>query len=150
MSDARPRPRKGATKNPKSGGSVAVAALRMEALCAWAVERAEGFPRKLKFSIGDRFIEANLLVVERLVEAAYQRDKRAVLQAASRALVRARVLARLAQRLRALSNEQLHYFENESVEVGRMVGGWLRYVQTRDEAAAGTTPAPAEDVAPAP
>ena len=69
-----------------------MAALRMEALCAWAVERAEGFPRKLKFSIGDRFIESNLLVVERLVEAAYQRDKRAVLQAASRALVRARVL----------------------------------------------------------
>jgi Arc/MetJ family transcription regulator len=114
--EARTRPRKGATKNPNAGGSVAVAALRMEALCAWAIERAEGFPRKVKFSLGDRFIDANLLVVERLVEAAYLRDKRAVLQAASRALVRARVLARLCQRLRALSNDQLHYFEGESVE----------------------------------
>jgi hypothetical protein len=83
--EARTRPRKGATKNPNTGGSVAVAALRMETLCAWAIERAEGFPRKVKFSLGDRFIDANLLVVERLVEAAYLRDKRAVLQAASRA-----------------------------------------------------------------
>ena len=85
--------------------------------------------------MGDRFIEANLRVVECLVEAAYTRDKGAALLGASRALVRARVVARLAQRLRALSNDQLHYFEGESVEVGRMVGGWLRYVNQRDDAA---------------
>jgi hypothetical protein len=107
----------------------------LESLCAWAIERAESFPRKVKFSLGERFIEANLRVVECLVEAAYTRDKRAALLAASRALVRARVVARLAQRLRALSNDQLHYFDGESVVVGRMVGGWLRYVNQRDDAA---------------
>ncbi len=142
------RPRKGA-KNSANTGSVAVAALRMEDLCVWAVERAEGFPRSLKFSVGDRFIDANLRVVECLIEAAYTRDKRPALQAASRALVRARVVARLAQRLRALSHDQLHHFEHESVEVGRMLGGWLRYVNQRDEVEAGAAPA-SEVVAPAP
>ena len=75
----RPRgiPPKGGPKNsPSAGGSsVAVAALRMETLCTWAIERAEGFPRKVKFSLGDRWIDANLAVVEHLVEASYTREK---------------------------------------------------------------------------
>ena len=129
-------PRKGDQKKLRSAGgaSMAVAALRMEALCTWAIERAEDFPRKVKFSLGDRWIDANLAVVEHLVEATYTREKRPALLAASRALVRARVLARIAQRLRALSNDQLHFFEGESVEVGRMVGGWLKYVDARTAA----------------
>ena len=95
-------PRKGDQKKLRSAGgaSMAVAALRMEALCTWAIERAEDFPRKVKFSLGDRWIEANLAVVEHLVEATYTREKRPALLAASRALVRARVVARDASRPR--------------------------------------------------
>ena len=90
----RPRriPPKGDQKNTRStgGSSVAVAALRMETLCTWAIERAEGFPRKVKFSLGDRWIDANLAVVEHLVEASYTREKRPALLAASRTRARAR------------------------------------------------------------
>ena len=61
-----------------------------------------------------------------LVEASYVRDKRALLLAASRALVRGRVLARMAASLRAISHDQEAHFVRESTEIGRMVGGWLR------------------------
>jgi hypothetical protein len=66
-----------------------------------------------------------------LVEASYKRDKQALLTSASRALVRARVLVRLARSLRCLSESQQVHFDKESVEIGRMLGGWIRSVQMR-------------------
>jgi hypothetical protein len=107
----------------------------------WVVQRCDDFPRKHKFSIADRWIDVCLDVQASLVEATYVRDKRGLLQAASRGLVRARVLARLACTLRALSNEQLAHFERESLAVGRMIGGWLRALSRRPAAASSVEPA---------
>jgi hypothetical protein len=108
----------------------------LEALLVWVIGRAKDFPREHKFTIGDRWIDACLDAETALVEAAYLRDKRPLLAGASRCLVRARVLARVATTLRALSNEQLAHFERESVEVGRMIGGWLRSLAGRANARA--------------
>jgi hypothetical protein len=117
----------------------------MEPLVVWVIERSDDFPRKHRFSIADRWIETCLDVETNLVEATYVRDKRGLLLAASRGLVRARVLARLANALRALSNEQLAHFDRESLEIGKMIGGWLRALaRVRTEASA------ARDVAPLP
>ncbi len=104
----------------------AVAANRMERLTLWTAVRVESFPRGHKFTIGDRWLETCLDIQTSLVEAAYTRDKRQLLQRASRGLVRARVLARMAAALRAVSLEQEAHFGRESGEVGRMIGGWLR------------------------
>lgn len=103
-----------------------VIALRMESLLAWTVERVAKFPRDHKFTIGDRLIETCLDITSHLLEAAYRRDKRGDLAAASRGLVRARVLVRLARHLRCVSESQHLHFVKESDEVGRMLGGWLR------------------------
>ena len=73
----------------------------MESLLTWTVERAAKFPREHKFTIGDRLIETCLDVTSHLLEAAYRRDKRGDLAAASRGLIRVRVLARLARQLRS-------------------------------------------------
>ncbi len=111
----------------------------------WVMQRAEDFPKKHKFSVADRWIEACLEALTALVEAAYVRDKRGLLMQSSRALVRARVLARVATTLRSLSNEQLAYFERESVEIGKMIGGWLRALAHRP---ADNSVTPAERSAP--
>lgn len=88
--------------------------------------RAATMPQKHKFTVGDKLVETCLEVTCLLVEASYTRDKLALLARASRGLTRARVLARLATRARALSPDQLAHFERETVEVGRMLGGWTR------------------------
>jgi len=121
----------GAKPPAKPGGNAAVVALRMEDITHWVVERVTKMPREHKFAIGDKLVEACLEVTCDLVEASYMRDKLALLTQASRALVRGRVLARLANRSRLLSHDQLAHFERETVEVGRMLGGWTRSVRRR-------------------
>ena len=109
----------------------ATVALRMEDVTHWVIERAAQMPRHHKFTLGDKLVEACLGVTCTLVDATYTRDKLRLLADASRGLTRARVLARLAKRTRALSIDQLTHFEKETVEVGRMLGGWTRNVQRR-------------------
>ena len=113
----------------KKPAEPAVVALRMEDLALWAVERAAKFPREHKFTIGDRWVEACLDVTTFLVEASYTRDRGGLLRAASHALTRARVLVRMAQRLRLLSADQRTYFAEQSVEIGRMIGGWAGWTR---------------------
>jgi hypothetical protein len=70
------------------------------------------FPRDHKFTVGDRLLETCLDVMAALTEAAYRRDKREVLAAASRA----RILARLARVLLCLSEAQhLHFARDRGV-----------------------------------
>jgi hypothetical protein len=89
------------------------------------------FPREHKFTVGDRLVEVALDVMESLVEAAYKRDKDALLARASRGLVRARVLVRVARALGLVSEAQHLYFVTESDDIGRMLGGWMRARRSR-------------------
>lgn len=121
----------GAKPPAKPDGSPAVVALRMEDIAHWVLERVAKMPREHKFALGDKLVEACLDVTCALVEASYVRDKLGLLAQASRGLVRARVLARLARRSKLLSPDQLAHFERETVEAGRMLGGWTRSVRRR-------------------
>jgi hypothetical protein len=118
-------------KTPIGSGNVAVVTLRMEDITHWVIGRISKMPREHKFALGDKLLEACLQVTCMLVEATYIRDKSMLLSRASRGLVRARVLARLANRSSVLSNEQLAYFDSETVAIGRMIGGWTRHVSQR-------------------
>ena len=109
----------------------AVVALRMEDLTVWVIERVAKMPRDHKFTVGDKLCETCLQVTTLLTEASYVRDKMALLAAASRALTRARVLVRIAQRLGLLADSQREYFSAQSLEIGKMLGGWTRAVRTR-------------------
>jgi hypothetical protein len=94
----------------------------METLTVWVAERVAAFPRKHRFTVGDRWIDTCLDVQTLLLEASYVRDKRGLLLRASRGLIRARSLARIAGALRCMSTKQQVYFEGQSAEIGRMVG----------------------------
>jgi len=125
-------PSGGVTARDAQGSPPAVAALRMETLTLWVIQRSDDFPKKLRFTVADRWIDTCIEVQTDLVEASFLRDRRPLLLRASRGLVRARVLARMAAQLRALSLAQEAHFGQESVEIGKMIGGWLKR----------TTPAP--------
>ena len=118
-------------RSPSKTGEAAVCALRMEDLTVWAVERAAKFPRDHKFTVGDKWVEICLEVTTLLTEASFVRDKLPLLAQASRALTRARVLCRIAQRLKLLTPAQREHFSDNSLEIGRMIGGWTRTQRPR-------------------
>ena len=103
----------------------------MEDLTTWTIERATKMPREHKFVVGDKLVETCLEITTLLVEASFARDKLELLARASRALTRARVIVRIAQRLRLLSEKQREHFINESLTIGKMLGGWTRSTQMR-------------------
>ena len=103
----------------------------MEDLTVWAIERAAKMPRDHKFTVGDKLVEGCLQVTTLLTEASYVRDKLALLAEASRALTRTRVICRIAQRLHLLSDAQREFFVSQSLEIGKMIGGWTRSLKVR-------------------
>lgn len=118
-------------RSPSKAGEAAVCALRMEDLTVWVVERAAKFPRDHKFTVGEKWVETCLEVTTLLTEASFVRDKLSLLAQASRALTRARVLCRIAQRLKLLTPAQREHFSENSLEIGRMIGGWTRTQRPR-------------------
>ena len=95
-------------------------------LSKWLLLRVEGFPRSLRFTLGDRIASAALNVHLLLLEAAYVRSKRELLQAASMELKRVQALIRMAKDVRAISVKQYEYASRCSIDVGAQVGGWLK------------------------
>jgi hypothetical protein len=130
-SEARLATKSGFAHASRKAAPPAVAALRMEPLVVWVIQRVDNFPRKSRFTIGDRWIDTCLDIQTSLVEASYVREKRALLLSASRGLVRARVVARVATTLHALSLDQEAHFDRETTELGRMIGGWLRSLASK-------------------
>lgn len=122
----------GAAAPGRDRGEPAALALRMEDLTLWVLQRVTKFPRDHKFTVGDRLTETCLDTTALLVEASFVRSKLDLLASASRGLTRARVLVRLAQRLGLLSADQRAYFAGQTDELGRMLGGWTRSLQSRD------------------
>ena len=65
-------------------------------LLAWLIPHLDKFPRARRFTLGERIETGLLLVLEKLVEAAYTRDKRGILKRANLQLDGLRHLWRLA------------------------------------------------------
>jgi hypothetical protein len=95
-------------------------------LLLWLIPQLDKFPRLRRFTLGERLEVALLDVLERLVEAAYSRDKQAPLRMANLRLEVARHLWRLAHELQAISTRCYAHGAELMDDLGRQVGGWLR------------------------
>ena len=93
----------------------------------WMIPKLEKFPRSQKFVLGDRIETLMLDILEILIEAAYSRQKSALLRDANLKLEKLRYLIRLSKDLK-LINLKAYEFAAVSVnDIGRSVGGWLKY-----------------------
>jgi len=108
---------------------VPVVFARWEAFVGWLFERTEGFPRRLRPTITVRIENLALDVFEALVDARYDRGRRAALRRINHDLEKLRLLLRLAHTQRALAGRSFHHACEEIDTVGRMVGGWLRHAE---------------------
>ena len=95
----------------------------------WAIPKIDQFPRKRKFTLGDRIESLLLDVLSLLIEAAYSRDKGDLLKKANLKLEQLRYLTRLAKDLRLITVKS-YTFSAKSIDgIGTSVGGWLKYTR---------------------
>lgn len=97
----------------------------------WLIPTVEKFPRAQKFLLGDRIQATALDVLEALIEATYDRDRRAHLTRANLGIEKLRYFFRLAVEMQYLDARRYEHASRALDETGRMVGGWLRVHTTR-------------------
>lgn len=96
-------------------------------LLEWLIPQLDQFPRRRRFTLGERIESLLLEVLQALIEAAYQRDDAEGLRRANLKLDVVRHLWRLSFRLRAVSSKSYEYGSRRFTELGRQIGGWQRH-----------------------
>ena len=95
-------------------------------LLLWLIPQLDKFPRARRFTLGERLEAGVLEVLERLVEAAYTRNKETSLRQANLRLEIVRHLWRAAHELKIVSTRRYEHGAQLFDDLGRQVGGWLR------------------------
>ncbi len=99
---------------------------RFYLLAGWLLDRVEKYPKNARFTFGQRLTDRALAIIEHLVRAAYGRRRADNLAAVNTELEILRVLLRLSKDRRYISPDQYEYAIGELLDIGKMVGGWLR------------------------
>ena len=112
---------------PRRAGRPNVAAVEScYQLVLWLIPVLDGLPRRQKFQLGDRLQSTALDVLDLLIEAAYTRERAALLQRANLSLEKLRFWVRLAKDLQLIDFKRYEHAARLIDALGRQVGGWLR------------------------
>jgi hypothetical protein len=104
---------------------------RMFDLLVWLLPKAERFPKAYRFTLTQRLMNTALDLQDALTEAETRRGamRLRALSSADAHLARLRVYLRLAHHWQWLSDGQYEHVSKLLVEIGRLLGGWLRREQ---------------------
>ena len=102
-------------------------------LLKWFLGRLEKFPRSHRYGLGQQIEQRLYAVFDGLLRAKYAAvtDKCEALQGVNLDLEALRLLCRLAHELGMLPHKSQEYAAREMIEIGRMVGGWLKQQQRK-------------------
>lgn len=94
----------------------------------WLLPVTNHFPRAQRFTVTQRLLDASFDLRERLEEAnaASGKARLALLAQADLELTRVRTYLRLAARWEWLSAGQYRHAAEMVVEIGRLLGGWIK------------------------
>lgn len=95
-------------------------------LVCWACQHVGRFPRKHRFTLGERLERRLYDLLEGLIQARYTKDRAGLLRQANLVLEVLRYQVRLAHDLRCLRTASYEHAARELNAIGAMVGGWLR------------------------
>jgi hypothetical protein len=103
---------------------------RTHDLLLWLLPHAAQFPRKYRFSLGERLARKALDFQESLLAAGSRAgaERSASLRQADLELAQLRHLVRLCHELECFSLAQYEVVSRLLVEIGRLLGGWLKNV----------------------
>ena len=93
---------------------------------AWLIPQTLKFPKSQRFVLAQRLHDSALNFHELLIRARKVRPNRGVLVEADIELEKVRLHLRLAHELSLLSTGQYEHAARAIVEIGRLLGGWLK------------------------
>ena len=93
----------------------------------WLLKTTEKFPKRVRFTFSTRLDNMALDVLEKIIEAAYTKQKTDLLKRANLTVEKMRVLIRLCHEERYLGNRAYEHAVEELFETGKMLGGWIRH-----------------------
>ena len=104
-------------------------------LVGWTLDRTASLPKSHRFTFGERLDRLTLDCLELVIEAIYATpDKKAApLRRVNLNLEKLRVFWRLICDRRWISRQQLLFVSQRLDEIGRMVGGWLKQVERKNQ-----------------
>jgi len=92
----------------------------------WLVPAVEKFPRSQKFLLGDRVQATALDVLESLIEATYDRERKGHLNRANLGIEKLRFLFRMAKDLRHVDLRRYEFAARSLDDIGRLIGGLIK------------------------
>jgi hypothetical protein len=95
-------------------------------LVKWSCAHIGNFPRKHRFTLGERLERRLYDVLETLIQARYTRQRGELLRQANLTLEVLRYQVRLAHELQCLRTNGYEHASRELHQIGAMVGGWLK------------------------
>lgn len=95
-------------------------------LILWMLPKMAKFPKDQRFLLADRIERILLDILEMLIEAVYSREKREILIRVNLKLDCLRFMMRIAKDMKYVSLGGYDFFCQSVLEIGRMVGGWLK------------------------
>jgi hypothetical protein len=98
----------------------------------WQGYRSD-FPKSARYTLGDKIDATFILILEYLFIANYQgkSEKLPTISAAVRKLDVFKFFLRIAWDIRALDNKKYAALSEKTDELGRMMGGWRRGLETK-------------------
>lgn len=114
-------------------------------LIVWYAPKIGQYPKKYKYTLGDRLTNVMIDILECVIEAKYTASKKSIfLRRANLDLEKLRFLIRLSKDLQCIDFKSFEYVSERINEIGRMVGGWERHINTSNLPSKASAEAPEE------
>jgi len=90
------------------------------------------FPKRKRYTIGQRLDQLALDIFELVISAGHatREHKMPILQQTSAKLDLLKILVRLSNDTKCLDNKRYQELSTQLVEIGRMLGGWIKSLST--------------------
>lgn len=98
-------------------------------LLLWLFPLINKFPKTQRFVLGQQIQNTALNILTEILFANTEKDKLPKLKLISTKLDALRILIRLAKDLKFISIKQYEYAATQINEIGKMLGGWIRFYQ---------------------
>ena len=96
----------------------------------WLLNHTEKFPKSERFRMGRRLEDSAFTFYELLIQASRSQHKRSVLLNADLELDKLRLYVRLSQARDLSTLKQYQFASSSLVEIGKLLGGWIKSVST--------------------
>ena len=95
-------------------------------LSLWYIKKLSSLPKNHRFTLGQTIQEELISLLMCLTQAIYTKEKKDILKKANLHIEKLRLLTKLLKDLEILSEQNRRFVGEGLVEIGSMVGGWLK------------------------